>query len=64
MIGQGFYGILIYAILSVFIVGSMVGRTPEYVGKKIEAREITLAVPAIAILPPMTLGLTAIATDS
>jgi K+-transporting ATPase ATPase A chain len=61
-VGSGFYGILIYAILSVFIAGLMVGRTPEYVGKKIEAREMKLAVIAIAILPLMILGSTAIAT--
>ncbi|WP_121114379.1 potassium-transporting ATPase subunit KdpA [Croceibacterium ferulae] len=61
-VGAGFYGILIYAILAVFIAGLMVGRTPEYVGKKIEAREMTLAVIAIAILPLMILGLTAIAS--
>ena len=61
-VGSGFYGIMIYAILSVFIAGLMVGRTPEYVGKKIEAREMKLAVIAIAILPLMILGLTAIAT--
>ena len=64
MIGPGFYGILIYAILSVFSAGLMVGRTPEYVGKTIEARKMKLAVTAIVILPLMTLGLTAIATDS
>jgi K+-transporting ATPase ATPase A chain len=61
-VGSGFYGILIYAILSVFIAGLMVGRTPEYVGKKIEAREMKLAVIGIAILPLMILGSTAIAT--
>ena len=61
-VGAGFYGILIYAILAVFIAGLMVGRTPEYVGKKIEAREMKLAVMAIAILPLMILGLTAIAS--
>lgn len=61
-VGAGFYGILIYAILSVFVAGLMVGRTPEYVGKKIEAREMKLAVIAIAILPLFILGLTAIAT--
>ena len=63
-VGSGFYGIMIYAILSVFIAGLMVGRTPEYVGKKIEAREMKLAVIAIATLPLMILGLTAIAVVS
>ncbi|GGI76284.1 potassium-transporting ATPase potassium-binding subunit [Polymorphobacter multimanifer] len=61
-VGTGFYGMLIYAILAVFIAGLMVGRTPEYIGKKIEAREMKLAVIAIAILPLMILGLTAIAS--
>jgi K+-transporting ATPase ATPase A chain len=60
-VGSGFYGILIYAILAVFIAGLMVGRTPEYVGKKIEAREMKLAVIAIVILPLFILGLTALA---
>lgn len=61
-VGAGFYGILIYAILAVFIAGLMVGRTPEYVGKKIEAREMKLAVIAIAILPLFILGFTALAS--
>lgn len=60
-VGAGFYGILIYCILAVFIAGLMVGRTPEYIGKKIEAREMKLSVIAITILPLMILGLTAIA---
>jgi len=61
-VGAGLYGILIYCILGVFIAGLMVGRTPEYVGKKIEAREMKLSVIAIAILPLAILGLTAIAS--
>jgi len=61
-VGAGFYGILIYAVLAVFIAGLMVGRTPEYVGKKIEAREMKLAVIAIAVPPLLILGLTAIAS--
>jgi K+-transporting ATPase ATPase A chain len=60
-VGSGFYGILIYAIISVFIAGLMVGRTPEYIGKKIESREMKLAVIGIAILPLVMLTLTAIA---
>lgn len=59
--GSGLYGMLIYAILAVFVAGLMVGRTPEYVGKKIEAREMKLSVIAIAVLPLAILGLTAIA---
>ena len=61
-VGAGLYGMLLYAILAVFIAGLMVGRTPEYVGKKIEAREMKLSVIAIAILPLFILGLTAIAS--
>ncbi len=60
-VGSGLYAMLIYAILAVFIAGLMVGRTPEYIGKKIEAREMTLAVIAIAVPPFMILGLTALA---
>ena len=61
-VGAGLYGMLLYAILAVFIAGLMVGRTPEYVGKKIESREMKLSVIAIAILPLFILGLTAIAS--
>ena len=60
-VGAGIYGFLLFAILAVFVAGLMVGRTPEYVGKKIEAREVKLAVLAIAILPLCILGFTAIA---
>jgi len=49
-VGAGFYGMLMFALLTVFIAGLMVGRTPEYLGKKIEAREVTWAV--IAVLVP------------
>lgn len=58
-VGSGIYGFLLYALLAVFIAGLMVGRTPEYVGKKIEAREVKLAVLAIVILPLCILGFTA-----
>ncbi|MCW2351637.1 potassium-transporting ATPase subunit KdpA [Sphingobium sp. B12D2B] len=61
-VGAGIYGFLLFAILAVFVAGLMVGRTPEYVGKKIEAREVKLAVLAIAVLPLMILGFTAIAS--
>ncbi len=57
-VGSGLYGMLLYVILSVFVAGLMVGRTPEYVGKKIEAREVKLAVLAIAVLPLIILGFT------
>ncbi|MCC6304322.1 MAG: potassium-transporting ATPase subunit KdpA [Rhodobacteraceae bacterium] len=60
-IGAGVYGVLVFAILAVFIAGLMVGRTPEYLGKKIEAREVKLCL--LAILGPSlaVLGLTAAA---
>lgn len=60
-VGAGIYGFLLFAILAVFVAGLMVGRTPEYVGKKIESREVKLAVLAIAVLPLVILGFTAIA---
>ena len=61
-VGAGIYGFLLFAILAIFVAGLMVGRTPEYVGKKIEAREVKLAVLAIAVLPLIILGFTAIAS--
>jgi len=60
-VGSGIYGFLLFAVLAVFLAGLMVGRTPEYVGKKIEAREVKLAVLAIVILPLCILGMTAVA---
>jgi potassium-transporting ATPase potassium-binding subunit len=60
-VGSGLYGMLVFAILSVFIAGLMVGRTPEYLGKKIEARDVKLAALAILILPFSILGFTAVA---
>ncbi len=50
-VGSGLYGMLLFAILAVFIAGLMVGRTPEYLGKKIEAKEVKMAMLAILILP-------------
>ena len=61
-VGAGLYGMLIFIIITVFVAGLMVGRTPEYVGKKIEAREVKLAMLAILCLPLMILGLTAVAS--
>ncbi len=61
-VGAGIYGFLLFAILAVFVAGLMVGRTPEYVGKKIEAREVKLAVLAIAVLPLIILGFSAISS--
>ena len=57
----GLYGMLLFVILAVFVAGLMVGRTPEYVGKKIEAKEVKMAMLAILILPLMYLGWTAAA---
>src|SRR6202171_4641237 len=54
-VGSGFYGIIYYAILTVFIAGLMVGRTPEYLGKKIEQREVQLAILAALIVPVFAL---------
>lgn len=61
-VGSGIYGFLLFALLAVFIAGLMVGRTPEYVGKKIEGREVKLAVLAIVVLPLCILGGTALAS--
>ncbi|MES2095625.1 MAG: potassium-transporting ATPase subunit KdpA [Pseudomonadota bacterium] len=61
-VGAGIYGFLLFAILAVFVAGLMVGRTPEYVGKKIEGREVKFAVLAIAVLPLLILGATMIAS--
>jgi K+-transporting ATPase ATPase A chain len=60
-VGSGLYGMLIFVIVSIFVAGLMVGRTPEYVGKKIEAREVKMAMLAILVLPLMYLGWTAVA---
>jgi K+-transporting ATPase ATPase A chain len=61
-VGAGLYGMLLFVIVSIFVAGLMVGRTPEYVGKKIEAKEVKMAMLAILILPLMYLGWTAVAT--
>jgi K+-transporting ATPase ATPase A chain len=58
-VGAGLYGMLIFVLLSVFIAGLMVGRTPEYLGKKIEAREMKLAMLYVLIFPLIILGLAA-----
>jgi K+-transporting ATPase ATPase A chain len=60
-VGAGMYGMLLFVIISIFVAGLMVGRTPEYVGKKIEAKEVKMAMLAILVLPLMYLGWTAIA---
>ncbi len=61
-VGAGFYGILLFIVVAVFVAGLMVGRTPEYIGKKIEAKEMKMAVLAILCLPLAMLVFTAIAT--
>ena len=63
-VGAGMYGILVMVILTVFIAGLMVGRTPEYLGKKIEAYDVQMAMLYILIFPLMILGLTAISSVS
>jgi potassium-transporting ATPase potassium-binding subunit len=62
-VGSGMYGMLLFVIISIFVAGLMVGRTPEYVGKKIEAKEVKMAMLAILILPLMYLGWTAVAME-
>ena len=57
-VGAGLYGILIVAVITVFVAGLMVGRTPEYLGKKIETREMKLAMLAVLLYPLMVLGFT------
>src|SRR6478735_1428728 len=63
-VGTGLYSMLLYVLLAVFIGGLMVGRTPEFLGKKIEAREIKLAGLGILITPLAALFATAMATAS
>ncbi|PBB83021.1 potassium-transporting ATPase subunit KdpA [Mesorhizobium sp. WSM3879] len=60
-VGAGFYGILMFVVIAVFVAGLMVGRTPEYLGKKIEAKEVKMAMLAILCLPLAMLIFTAIA---
>lgn len=60
-VGSGLYGMVVIALLAVFVAGLMVGRTPEYLGKKVEAREIKFAMLAVLILPLAILGFSAVA---
>ena len=60
-VGSGLYGMLLFVIVAMFIAGLMVGRTPEYLGKKLEAKEVKMAMLAILILPLSILGFTALA---
>lgn len=59
-VGAGFYGILLFVAIAIFVAGLMVGRTPEYLGKKIEAKEVKMAVLAVLCFPLVILGFTAI----
>ncbi|MGZ3643454.1 MAG: potassium-transporting ATPase subunit KdpA, partial [Ktedonobacteraceae bacterium] len=61
-VGSGLYGMLMFAVIAVFIAGLMVGRTPEYLGKKIERKEIMMAALALLILPASILGFAAVAS--
>src|SRR2546426_2826250 len=60
-VGAGLYSMIYFAIIAVFIAGLMVGRTPEYLGKKIERKEIMMAVLALMVSPMLVLGFTGIA---
>lgn len=60
-VGSGLYGMLVFVLLAVFVAGLMVGRTPEYLGKKIQAREIKLAMLAVLVVPVCILGFSAVA---
>ncbi|ACL55238.1 potassium-transporting ATPase subunit KdpA [Methylobacterium nodulans] len=61
-VGAGLYGMLIFVVVAIFVAGLMVGRTPEYLGKKIETKEVKMAMLGILCLPLMMLGFTALAT--
>ena len=61
-VGAGFYGIVLFVVVAIFVAGLMVGRTPEYLGKKIEGREVKMAMLAVLCLPLSILGFTAIAS--
>jgi K+-transporting ATPase ATPase A chain len=62
-VGSGLYGMLMYAILAVFVAGLMVGRTPEYIGKKIEQYEVKMAMLAVLLLAASILGFTAVGAN-
>jgi K+-transporting ATPase ATPase A chain len=61
-VGSGLYGMLLFVVVAMFVAGLMVGRTPEYLGKKIEAKEVKMAMLAILVLPLSILGFMAVAT--
>ena len=60
-VGAGFYGVILFVIVAIFVAGLMVGRTPEYLGKKIEAKEVKMAMLAVLCLPLAILGFTSVA---
>jgi len=59
-VGAGLYGILVYAVIAIFIAGLMVGRTPEYIGKKIEAHDVKMAMMTLLVIPLVILSLTGV----
>jgi len=61
-VGSGLYGMVVLALIAVFVAGLMVGRTPEYLGKKVESREVKLAMLAVLILPLSILGFSGVAS--
>jgi len=63
-VGSGLYGMLVFVVLAIFLTGLMVGRTPEYLGKKIEAREVQFCVTAVIVIVVATLGFTAVSVAS
>ncbi|WP_342240475.1 potassium-transporting ATPase subunit KdpA [Inquilinus sp. OTU3971] len=63
-VGAGLYGMLLFVVEAIFVAGLMVGRTPEYVGKKIEAKEVKMTMLALLILPASMLGFTALALST
>jgi potassium-transporting ATPase potassium-binding subunit len=63
-VGAGLYGMLIFAVLAVFLAGLMVGRTPEYLGKKLEAFDVKMAMLTVLVLPLSILGFTGLAVVS
>src|SRR5258707_4148701 len=60
-VGSGLYGMLLFVIIALFVAGLMVGRTPEYVGKKLEAKEVKMTMLAVLVLPLAILFPTAVA---
>src|SRR6185437_9096139 len=60
-VGAGLYGMLLFVVIALFVAGLMVGRTPEYLGKKLEAKEVKMTMLAILVLPLSYLGFTALA---